>query len=70
MDDELLLRAPVALAGLPRHHQLGLAIERRVRADQLDQRRKIVEFTAVAHLPSFLYPPLPKRLFLLFDLTH
>src|SRR6267143_2290990 len=55
---ELFLRALVALPRLPRHHELSLAVERRVGADQLDQRRQIVEFTAVArHRPSFLSSP-------------
>src|SRR5207253_6809618 len=57
VDDELLLRALVSLARLARDHELGLPIERRVRADQLDQRRQIVEFTAVAHRHPSFGPP-------------
>src|SRR5205807_6629303 len=66
VDDQLLLRALVPLAGLPRDDQFGLAIERRMRADQLDQRRQIVEFTAVAH-HALSFPR--ERPFLPFDLT-
>src|SRR5207245_9296138 len=54
---ELFLGTPIALPRLPRHHELRLAVERRMRADQLDQRRQIVEFTAVARHLSFLSSP-------------
>src|SRR4051812_12336254 len=49
VQDELLLRALLALARLSRDHELHLPIERGVGPDQLDQGREIVELAAVAH---------------------
>src|SRR5256714_3592431 len=49
VQDELFLRALVALAGLPRDHELRLPIERGMGPDQLDQAREVVELAAIAH---------------------
>ena len=58
VDDELLLRALVALAGAPSDLELRLPIERGMGPDQLDQRRKVIELAAVAHLSPILPFPL------------
>src|SRR5207248_6282797 len=58
VNDELLLRALVALAGASGDLELRLPIERGMGPDQLDQRRKVIELAAVAHLSPFLPFPL------------
>src|SRR5207248_815906 len=58
VDDELLLRALLALTGAPSDLELRLPIERGMGPDQLDQRRKVIELAAVAHLSPVLPFPL------------
>src|SRR5205085_4356371 len=58
VNDELLLRALVALAGATSDLELRLPIERGMGPDQLDQRRKVIELAAVAHLSPVLPFPL------------
>src|SRR5204863_92388 len=49
VDDELLLRAPLAFPRTPRHRELRLPVERGMGTDQLDERSEIVELATVAH---------------------
>src|SRR5438445_425825 len=58
VDHQLLLRALVALAGATSDLELRLPVERGMGPDQLDQRRKVIEFAAVAHFCPFLPFPL------------
>ena len=52
VDDEQFLGALLALARPPRHLQFGVAVERRVGPDQLDQGREVIELASVAHRDS------------------
>src|SRR5712671_3164861 len=54
VDDQLLLRALVALAGATSDLELRLPVERGMGPDQLDQWRKVIEFAAIAHFSPFL----------------
>src|SRR5882762_3396658 len=58
VDDKLLLRALVPLAGATSDLELRLPVERGMGPDLLDQWRKVIEFAAVAHFSPILPFPL------------